>query len=157
MNYIIKVLIFLLINFGALGIGGLFTAKAVNAEWYLSLNKAPWTPPGWVFGAAWTLIMICFSFYMAAILPALSSKEFKIVLLLFSVQWVLNVIWNPVFFKYHQLALGLLIIICLTILVYYFLWYGFQHSSWYIALLVLPYAIWLSIATSLNAYAYWNN
>jgi tryptophan-rich sensory protein len=27
---------------------------------YLNLNKAPWTPAGWVFGAAWTSVMLFF-------------------------------------------------------------------------------------------------
>lgn len=152
MNYTIKLILFLIINFAALAIGGLFTAKAVNADWYLSLNKAPWTPPGWVFGAAWTFIMITFSFFMAKILPEYKADNFKIILFLFSIQWILNVIWNPIFFKYHQSSLGLVVIISLTFLVYYFTYYGFKNTPWYMALLMLPYAIWLTIATSLNAY-----
>ena len=62
---IYRLIIFFLLNFGALGIGGFFTGPGVSSEWYQNLNKAPWTPPGWVFGAAWTTIMICFSIYMA--------------------------------------------------------------------------------------------
>ena len=45
-----QLVIFALLNFGALAIGGLFTGGGVSSEWYASLNKAPWTPPGWVFG-----------------------------------------------------------------------------------------------------------
>lgn len=60
-----KLIIFLILNFTALGLGGLFTSSAVTGDWYQALNKAPWTPPGWVFGVAWTSIMICFSIYMA--------------------------------------------------------------------------------------------
>ena len=40
-------------------------ANGPQTEWYLNLNKAHWTPPGWVFGAAWTTIMICFSIYLS--------------------------------------------------------------------------------------------
>ncbi|QLH45180.1 MAG: tryptophan-rich sensory protein [Bacteroidota bacterium] len=28
-----------------------------------ALATSPWTPPGWVFGFAWTLIMVCYSFF----------------------------------------------------------------------------------------------
>lgn len=61
----LKIIIFLVINFAALGIGSIFTGSGVPSEWYQSLIKAPWTPPGWMFGAAWTSIMICFSIFMA--------------------------------------------------------------------------------------------
>ena len=38
-----------------------------QTDWYSNLNKAPWTPPGWVFGFAWTTIMLCFSIYLIAL------------------------------------------------------------------------------------------
>lgn len=45
--------LFFIINFGALGLGALLMdSSPIENEWYVQLNKAPWTPPGWVFGAA---------------------------------------------------------------------------------------------------------
>ncbi len=157
MNYTIKLIIYLVLNFAALGIGGLFTAKAVNGPWYLALQKAPWTPPGWVFGAAWTLIMITFSFFMAKITPEISSDLFKSIIIIYIFQWILNVIWNPIFFKYHQMLLGLLVIMMLTMVVGYLVYYGFKTQEKYYVLLILPYFLWLCIASSLNAYAYFKN
>ena len=151
---IARLFIFLVLNFGALAIGGLFTGTGVPSDWYVDLNKAPWTPPGWVFGAAWTTIMICFSFYMA-FLWKLGEHKNKIVIL-FSIQWVLNVGWNPVFFYFHEVAAGLFIISLLTLLVAYFLftyWPTLKVKS----MLILPYLIWLIIATSLNGYILFNN
>lgn len=151
---IIRILIFLVINFSALGLGGLFTGRAVNADWYLNLNKAPWTPPGWVFGAAWTLIMILFSFYMAYLWKNVNNHN--ILLILFTFQWMLNVGWNPAFFYFQNAILGLVIIISLTLVITYFLinyWSTIELKS----LLILPYFIWLLIATSLNAYVVLNN
>lgn len=150
----IRLIVFFVLNFGALAIGGIFTKSGVPSDWYQELNKAPWTPPGWVFGTAWTLIMVFFSFYMAYLYDAMENK--KIVISLFALQWVLNVIWNPVFFKYHQLFLALLVITSLTILVVYFL-VAYRSLLGYKMLLVLPYAVWLLIATSLNAYAFLKN
>lgn len=43
---LLKVVVFLALNFGALAIGGFFTGIGVSSEWYTQLNKAPWTPPG---------------------------------------------------------------------------------------------------------------
>ena len=146
---IYRILLFLLINFAALAVGGLFTAKGVPSEWYIQLNKAPWTPPGWVFGAAWFNIMVCFSVYMAYLYR--TPVNTIMLIALFSVQWVLNVMWNPVFFYFHAAIAGLLIISALTILVGYLLLYYFPFGKT-ISLLLLPYFVWLLIATSLNAY-----
>ncbi len=144
-----KFFIFAIINFGALALGGFFTGKGVSSEWYANLPKAPWTPPGWVFGFAWTTIMICFSIYMAELWKVGLNK--KIILAMFILQWILNVGWNPVFFYYHHVLAGLVLITLLTILMGYMLlhnWPPLQLKSVWI----LPYFIWLLIATSLNAY-----
>ena len=66
---VLRLFIFLVINFGALAVGGYFTNDAVTSDWYLEMEKAPWTSLGWVFGAAWTAIMICFSIYLACLWP----------------------------------------------------------------------------------------
>jgi benzodiazapine receptor len=144
-----RIVIFLIINFAALGLGSLFTTNGVNSDWYANLNKAPWTPPGWVFGAAWTTIMVCFAIYMAFAWNSSINRNGLIAL--FSLQWILNVSWNPVFFKYHQSFLGLIIIVSLTILVGYFLFSYFTHLK-IKSVLILPYFIWLIIASSLNGF-----
>ncbi len=147
------VILFLIINFAALGIGSWFMANGPSSQWYLELNKAPWTPPGWVFGAAWTTIMICFSFYMAQLLHL---KKQALVLGLFAVQFLLNVSWNYIFFNQHLVTLGFINIVLLTLVVMYFLFKfnnNLKTKSW----LVVPYVVWLLIATSLNAYILFNN
>lgn len=151
---IYRLLLFLVVNFAALGLGSIFTSKGVPSDWYMNLNKAPWTPPGWVFGAAWTTIMICFSFFMAYTVK--QTDNIKLLIGLFILQWILNVAWNPVFFYYHQVLLGLLLIGALTVLVGYFLFHYWPDLKLK-ALFVLPYLVWLLIATSLNAYIWANN
>ncbi len=149
-----RLILFLLINFGALAIGGFFTGKGVPSAWYEGLQKAPWTPPEWVFGFAWTTIMICFTVYMAYLWPLTENKS--LLLALFSVQWVLNVAWNPTFFLYHHVVAGLFLITGLTLLVgfiFFYYWPALKLKS----VLILPYFIWLLIATSLNGYIYLKN
>lgn len=150
----LRLIVFLLLNFAALGLGGLLSGSGSQSSWYQNLNVAPWTPPGWVFGAAWFTIMVCFSFYMAMLWK--SNDQKTTLIWLFAIQWILNIIWNPVFFKYHLAWGGLIIIILLTILVGYFL-FRYLPELKYVSLLILPYFIWLLIASSLNAYAAINN
>jgi benzodiazapine receptor len=146
--FIKHALLFLVINFAALGIGGFLMGEGPTGEYYQTLNKAPWTPPGWVFGAAWTTIMICFSFYMAC---WLKYENDTIVWTLFTLQFALNVGWNPLFFDLHMAFPALLVIAILTALVGYFLF-----ANWSLlgtqSLLIAPYFVWLCIATSLNGY-----
>ena len=147
----LRFVLFLILNFGALALGGLFTNSGVNSEWYSNLNQAPWTPPGWVFGAAWTTIMICFTFYMTIALQRADEK--RKLLILFAIQWILNVSWNPIFFYFHHIGFGLIVICGLTILIAFLLFHYRAMLKGY-TLLLLPYFIWLIIATSLNAYIF---
>jgi len=149
-----RLIVFLLINFGALAIGGFFTGKGVPSDWYAGLVKAPWTPPGPIFGIAWTTIMICFSVYMAYLWPIIDNKN--VLVALFIVQWILNVVWNPTFFYYHNVLGGLFLIIGLTLLIGFILFYYWSELK-FKSILILPYFIWLIIATSLNAYIFLKN
>lgn len=141
----LRVLLFLLLNFGALAIGGLFTGPGVQSGWYANANLAPWTPPGWVFGVAWTLIMISYAFYMGA------TKPEKHLLAVYALQWILNVGWNPLFFFLHLVYPALIVISLLTLVVWYSL-FRFRKPLGNWSFLLIPYAIWLVVATSLNAY-----
>ena len=151
---IYRLIIFLALNFAALAIGGLFTSKGVPSDWYAGIAKAPWTPPGWVFGTAWTTIMICFGVYMAYLWPTIENKNLLIGL--YTLQWILNVGWNPTFFYYNNVLAGLLLIIGLTALIGFFLFFYWPVLKFKSAL-ILPYLIWLLIATSLNGYIFFKN
>ena len=149
-----RILLFLVLNFTALAVGGLFTGTGVSSDWYQNLNQAPWTPPGWVFGFMWTLIMICFAIYMAHLFT--SKTDRKTIIVLFGIKWVLNVSWNPVFFYFKAVIAGLITISLLTILITYFL-FRYKQELKLKSFLILPYFVWLCIATSLNAYILFNN
>jgi len=145
--------LFLFINFGSLALGNLLMENGPQSDWYQSLNQAPWTPPGWVFGAAWTTIMICFSIFMALVFEKWKIKQLKI---LFTLQVILNISWNYAFFNQQWTKVGLIIIALLTFVIFYFL-IKYQKKLKLKNLLIYPYAIWLIIATSLNLYIVLNN
>jgi benzodiazapine receptor len=148
MKFYKRLLLFIVINFSALAIGTWLMNDGPRTAWYINLNKAPWSPPGWVFGVAWSSIMLLFSVYMAFLLQVYTSKK---VMLLFSTQFVLNVFWNYLFFNQHLIFLGLLNIIFLTVLMFYFL-VTFKRTLKNKSFYVLPYCLWLVLATSLNLY-----
>ncbi len=144
-----NIIVFLIINFGALAIGNWLMADGPQKEWYAGLNKAPWTPPGWVFGFAWFTIMICFSIYMGYLFKL--APQSKMILPLFIIQFILNVSWNYVFFNQHLINVGFIVILSLTVVVSMFI-IMYKKPLGNLSLLVLPYFLWLLIATSLNGY-----
>lgn len=147
-------ILFLAINFGGLAIGNWFMGDAVSGEWYTNLNKAPWTPPGWVFGFAWTIIMMCFSYYLAELFIERSKVSLWLV---YVFSWLLNVSWNWFFFNQKMITIGLIVLILLFLtILYFFITFRHDRLKW-AKYLLLPYIIWLFIATTLNGYILSNN
>lgn len=153
MSKVKYLILFLVINFGGLAVGSWLMNEGPTSFWYNNLSKAPWTPPGWVFGAAWTTIMICFSIYLMYLFTkSYSDKKLS----LYIIQVIFNVSWNYIFFNQHQVLLAQIVITLLTALIFYFFFTFFkeQKSKSY---LLMPYMVWLCIATSLNLYILVNN
>ncbi len=141
-------LLFLVINFGGLAFGSWLMDNGPLSDWYTNLNQAPWTPTGIVFGIAWTVIMVCFSIYLGKLFTIENTLENKIA---FLIQFILNVSWNYIFFNQHLVLTGLITILVLTALLFvYFLKLSSKTLKY--KYLLLPYIIWLCIATSLNLY-----
>ncbi|WP_040281000.1 TspO/MBR family protein [Psychroserpens damuponensis] len=148
MKFFKPFIVFLIINFGALGLGSLLMANGPKSLWYIQLNKAPWTPDGWVFGAAWSIIMILFSVYMTFLYTRRKTKK---VAVMFTIQFILNVSWNLLFFNQKLIHVALVNITLLTIIICAFLATYAKDLKWK-SLLIVPYVLWLFIATSLNLY-----
>jgi benzodiazapine receptor len=147
----IRFVVFLILNFGALGLGAfLMGSNPGENEWYQALNKAPWTPPGWVFGAAWTFIMVSYAVFLTI---SFKSNDKFVFLLLFVAQWFLNILWNPLFFKYHLTFMSFIEISILfgVLLINLFIVKGYR------LVFLMPYLLWLLIAISLNGYVLLKN
>lgn len=154
MKRVYLLILFLIINFGGLALGHWFMGDGANSDWYTNLNKAPWTPAGWVFGVSWTLIMICFSIYLTYLFSIRSSV---VVTAVYGLAFLLNISWNYFFFQKHLTSIALGIILLLTLTIFY-LYITFQDDKLSkMKHFLLPYLVWLSIATSLNAYVVINN
>jgi benzodiazapine receptor len=153
MKFYIRLVLFLIINLSTLGIGTILMNDGPNTSWYLGLEKAPWTPPGWVFGFAWTTIMICFSIYMAKLIEA---KETKTILVLFLIQSILNISWNYIFFNQHMAVLGMIYLILLMLLIAFFT-FNYKSQLKIYTVFILPYLLWLIVANSLNGYILFTN
>ncbi|PKP70933.1 MAG: sensory protein TspO [Alphaproteobacteria bacterium HGW-Alphaproteobacteria-4] len=115
-------------------------------DWYLSLVRPRWTPPGWVFPVVWTTLYIAIA-YAAARVAVLPGAGFA--LALWALQIALNTLWTPVFFGARKKGAGFAIIVLLWLVVAAMVW-QFWALDWLAGLLMLPYLAWLSVASTLN-------
>ncbi|MGA2934120.1 MAG: TspO/MBR family protein [Methanomicrobiales archaeon] len=134
----------------AAAVGSAFTALSVDT-WYAGLAKPPFTPPGWFIGAVWTVLFLLMGISFFLVLERDRGRpEVKRGISLFSIQLGLNVIWSFLFFGLRSPFLALIGIL--------FLWGSiaatllqFLKISRPAAYLLVPYLIWVTIATGLNA------
>lgn len=131
-------------------LGTPFTTTAIPT-WYAGLNKPFFAPPNWLFGPAWTLLyfLMGVSFYLIW-KQGFRKKSQKIARNLFLMQLALNFIWSPVFFGLRAPLLALVIIVgmWIAILVTIQKLYPLSKTAAY---LLIPYLLWVSFATLLNA------
>lgn len=141
-------------------LGGMASAANVDG-WYAAADKAPWSPPNWLFGPVWTLLYIAMA--VAAWLVWRSRSPGKrAALTVYGAQLVLNLLWTPAFFALYPslgtpaLWIGLVIIVGLAVAVAITV-VRFGPISRAAGLLMLPYLSWIVFASSLNLWAALNN
>ena len=132
-------------------VGGVATAGSVG-DWYEGLDRAPWNPPGWVFGPAWTVLYVLMA--VAAWLVAregLDDPAVRTALLIYGAQLALNLGWSLVFFGLRRPGLGLVVILALLVAIAATA-VAFHGISPTAAWLLAPYLAWVAFAATLNAW-----
>lgn len=131
-------------------LGTPFTSTAIP-NWYAFLNKPFFAPPNWIFGPVWTVLyfLMGISFYLIW-KQGWKKKNNKVAAKFFLAQLALNFIWSPIFFGLRNPLLGLIIIIALLILILLTIkkFFSISKTASYV---LLPYLLWVSFATLLNA------
>lgn len=130
--------------------GGYFTAKTVITETYAELLKPAWAPPAWVFGPVWTFLYACMS--CAAWLVWKNKQQQTLVRTALALWWcqlALNASWPVVFYLQHAglasaLVCGILACLVLVCCRVFFL------CSRGAGTLLVPYLLWLGLATALS-------
>ena len=148
MNKWIKLIIAVLICQLAGVFGSLFTSPSIGT-WYAQLEKPFFTPPNWVFGPVWITLFTL----MGISLYLVWNKKDKVSISIFGVQLVLNALWSLLFFGLQNpfYALVEIIILWFAILITIVKFYKIDKRA---GLILLPYILWVSIATALNYYVW---
>ena len=144
-SFVVFILICLIVEI----LGGVWTKETVST-WYPTLAKPSWTPPDWIFGPVWSCLYIMIAVAGWLIYRAEYSHKRTIALMLYGGQLALNFIWSFLFFSLRSPTLGLIDIILLWLLISLTI-----IKAWPVrplaSLLLIPYLVWVTYATSLNA------
>jgi translocator protein len=131
-------------------LGTLFTATAIPT-WYATLNKPFFSPPNWIFGPVWTLLYLLMGVSLYLIWTHKGKKkQTHEAITYFLTQLACNFLWTPIFFGLKSPFLALIVIIVMWILIALTIkkFYMLSKTAGY---LLIPYLLWVSFATILNA------
>jgi benzodiazapine receptor len=129
-------------------LGSLFTTPAIPT-WYKTLNKPSFTPPNWIFSPVWISLFILMGISLFMVWRKQDHPRFKIALIFFLIQLILNILWSVAFFGLRSPLLGLIDIVLLWVAILLTTQHCLRVSRT-AGLLLLPYMIWVSFAVALN-------
>jgi len=154
-NVFFKLVVSILLPLGVGAIAGMFTSSAVP-EWYATLNRPSFNPPNWLFGPVWTTLYTLMGISLFLIWKQIVSKERNIAIFVFFLQLALNFCWSFIFFYFNMIGLALIEIILLwiSIVIMLVLFFKIKPIAAYIN---IPYLLWVTFATILNASYYFLN
>lgn len=148
MKNIAKFISCILLTLATGGISGFATASEIKG-WYLSLNKPSFNPPNYLFGPVWTLLYFLMGISLFIIIITKNNNK-KQAIAAFAVQLILNFFWSIIFFRWHQIgaALAEIAMLWLSIIAMIITFYKINRIA---GLLQIPYLMWVSFASALNA------
>lgn len=130
-------------------VSGQLADSGYGNAWFDALEKPAIMPPGWMFGAAWTILYILLGFALALVLHARGARGRGLALGLFVLQLLLNYAWSPLFFAYHEVGAAFWTILAMILIsaIAAILFWRIRRSA---GLLMLPYLAWLCFAATLT-------
>jgi len=128
---------------------GYFSNSGFSNDWYAPLQKPGFQPPAWMFGVVWTTLYTLMGIALAIVLDQPPSKLRSDALWLFGGQLALNFAWSPVFFGWHMIDVALVVILAMLVMALTTARY-FRRIRPIAGWLMLPYLLWLCLATALN-------
>jgi tryptophan-rich sensory protein len=130
-------------------VSGTVAGSGYGNPWFDALEKPALMPPGWVFGAAWTVLYICLGLALALILHARGARGRGVAIGILLAQLVLNFAWSPIFFAAHEVGLAFVVIVSMIVLAALaaLLFARIRRPA---GLLMVPYLAWLFFAAFLT-------
>ena len=125
-----------------------------DPNFYATLKKPFFSPPGWVFPIVWTILYFLMAVAVYRVLLKGQMGEFiNKAIFLFVIQLGLNFLWSIIFFRFQLFGLAFLelLLLLVFILLTTFEFFKIDKTA---GILMIPYIIWVSFAGVLN-YVLW--
>jgi len=143
----------LLVCFAVAALGA--TASIEAASFYAQLVRPSWAPPGWLFAPVWSALYLCMAVAAWLVWRARGFDGARAALALFLVQLCANALWSWLFFAWRLGALAFVDVVVLWALISATL-LAFWRVQRFAALLLIPYLLWVTLASALT-YSVWRN
>jgi tryptophan-rich sensory protein len=128
-----------------------------TSAWYDSLLKPGWTPAPATIGTIWTVIYpIILVTFGIAIVQVFTGRIPRWVLVPIAINIVANVAFTPIQFGLRNLPLASLDIAIVLATIVWCMWALWPYGWGYVVALV-PYLVWVSLATVLQLSITWMN
>jgi translocator protein len=139
-------------------IGSIFTSESVST-WYQTIEKPSFSPPDWLFGPVWTTLYVLMGVSLFLVWRATTNNTTTFTkdrrgrkisaFIAFGSQLLLNVLWSFIFFSLRspQLAFAEIVVLLISIVVTIVIFYRISKLA---AVLMIPYAGWVTFASLLN-------
>jgi len=121
------------------------------SAWYDALAKPKWTPAPSVIGTIWTIIYPLIAVAtVATIVKVVRGDLPRIVLIPLVLNLASNAAFTPIQFGLRNLPLATVDIAVVLVTIVWWLALAWRPGSEWIALVLAPYLVWVSIASVLQ-------
>ena len=117
--------------------------------WYRGLNQPAWQPPDFIFGIIWPYNFIVLGYAAVIVSNRLSATLVATYLTVFAISVACALTWAFQFYRPHNLEAASLALTCVAVLTIALVVIA-SRASWPLAVALLPYQIWVSIASFLS-------
>jgi len=116
--------------------------------WYSTLVRPPWQPPDFVFGIIWPYNFVMLGIAAFNVAQTLNRNQTIIWLSFFAASVAAALTWAYQFYVPHNLSIAAIALVVAALLTIPVLYLTFK-ASLLIGTLLLPYQIWVIIASTL--------
>ncbi|MEN9293168.1 MAG: hypothetical protein RL288_964 [Actinomycetota bacterium] len=121
---------------------------STSPGWYSTLVRPPWQPPDFVFGIIWPYNFVMLGIAAFNVAQSLNRNQTIIWLGFFAASVAAALTWAYQFYVPHNLSLAAIALVAAALLTLPVLYLTFK-ASLLIGTLLVPYQIWVTIASTL--------
>ncbi len=121
---------------------------STSPGWYSTLVRPPWQPPDYVFGIIWPYNFVMLGIAAFNVAQTLNRNQTITWLIFFAASVAAALTWAYQFYVPHNLSVAAIALVIAALLTIPVLYLTFK-ASLLIGVLLVPYQIWVIIASTL--------